>query len=131
MGLQFREVLATDRSLARGLIDLVASGRVTLWVCEIRAHQVGHCVGLRETGEIIGPSVDESYRRQGIGTRLLGLVVDSLRTCGCRRIWVDAPAIPSTPGYCFYRVLGWQSTGGRTQPDPFPGEILELPAGAV
>jgi ribosomal protein S18 acetylase RimI-like enzyme len=128
---QFREVQATDTSLTNEQAEFMASGRITIWVCELDSHQIGHCEGLPETGEIFGISVNDGYRRRRIGTRLLSRVIESLRAAGCSRIWVDAPAHPSNPAYSFYRALGWQSTGKQTQGDPFPSEILELPAGAL
>jgi ribosomal protein S18 acetylase RimI-like enzyme len=128
---QIREVKPTDKSLTSEQASFMASGRIKIWVCEVDSHQIGHCEGLPETGEIFGISVNNSYRRQRIGTRLLSRVIESLRAAGCNRIWVDASAHPSTPAYNFYRTLGWQSTGKQTQGDPFPSEILELPGTAV
>lgn len=75
------------------------------------------------SGEIVGLSVDNAYRRQGIGSKLLSLVVEALRAAGSTRIWVDAPADQGSLARSFYIALGWAPTGEH----PCSGsEILEF-----
>ena len=83
---------------------------------------VGHCVGDAASGEVLGLSVLPDYQGQGIGRRLLSLVVEWLRTTGARRIWLAAPADSSLRAYGFYRALGWVPTG---EPSGDGSEILE------
>jgi ribosomal protein S18 acetylase RimI-like enzyme len=102
----------------------VLSGRVKFRECVHNGRVVGHCIGNSSSGEIIGLSVDHSYRRQGVARKLLSLIVDLLRADDAQRIWLAAPSDPSLPAYRFYRALGWHPTGERlTDGD----EIIELP----
>jgi ribosomal protein S18 acetylase RimI-like enzyme len=132
MDLQFRPTQLTEAQIrqlraATGK-DLafaadVLSGRVKFRECLHDGRVVGHCIGNSATGEILGLSVDHSYRRHGIARTLLSLVVDLIRADGVQRIWLAAPSDPTLPAYRFYRALGWQSTGAHlTDSD----EILEL-----
>ena len=84
---------------------------------------VGHCVGDFTSGEVLGLSVLPDYQGQGIGKKLLSLVVDCLRTTGAKRIWLSAPADPALRAYGFYRAVGWVPTGERSGDR---SEILEL-----
>ena len=96
--------------------------RLQNWRCVTDSRMVGHCTGDPMSGEIIGLSVINDYRRQGIGRRFLALVVEALRAAGARRIWVEAPADPTLPAYGFYRAVGWVPTGEPTREG---SEILE------
>jgi ribosomal protein S18 acetylase RimI-like enzyme len=96
--------------------------RLKNWRCVIDSRMVGHCTGDPMSGEIIGLSVVDAYRRQGFGRKLLALVVEALRAAGATRIWVEAPADPSLPAYRFYRAVGWVATGEHTRDG---SEILE------
>lgn len=97
--------------------------RLKNWRCVIDSRMVGHCTGDPISGEIIGLSVDKAHRRQGIGRKLLLLVVEALRAAGATRIWVDAPDDQATPAYSFYRAVGWAPTGEHPRNG---SEILEL-----
>ena len=55
------------------------------------------------------------YEARGIGSRLLTLVVEWLRSCGHDRIWLAASPKPEVRAYGFYRSLGWHPTGERLQ----------------
>lgn len=123
----FREILVTDSSLTAEQAAFMSGKGLKIWVCEIGPRQIGHCAGLGETGEIVGLSVDEANRRRGIGTNLLAHVVGSLRSMGCARIWLEAPAQHTAPAYSFYRTLGWQPREKQIQGKPFPLEVLECP----
>jgi predicted N-acetyltransferase YhbS len=83
---------------------------------------VGHCEGQCETGEIIGLSVSCSHRRQGVGRKLLFLLVDSLRAAGAERVWVVASAGSTAHDHRFYRAVGWEPTGQRVDSD---NEVFE------
>jgi ribosomal protein S18 acetylase RimI-like enzyme len=96
--------------------------------CVDDALVVGHCIGNSATGEIMGLSVEPSYRRKGVARRLLAQVVDLLRGDGARRIWLAAPCDSTLPAYRFYRAMGWQPTGERPSNHD---EILELPSSSA
>jgi len=66
------------------------------------------------TGEITFLAVLPSHEGQGIGRRLLSLVVNRLHMAGAQRIWLAAPSDPADRAYGFYRAVGWQATGDRT-----------------
>lgn len=51
--------------------------------------------------------VDEPYRRQGIGNRLLENVIDLARRMDCRRIEIDS-AFPRTEAHKFYEQRGFE-----------------------
>jgi ribosomal protein S18 acetylase RimI-like enzyme len=127
MQLEFRETRLTDhKSISEHAAAALSSGSLRMSVCLHDSCVVGHCVGNSTTGEIVGLSVQPDYQGQGIGKRLLSLVVGWLRAAGAERIWLDAPADPALRAYGFYRALGWRATGEQTQNGSFAGEILEL-----
>jgi|HubBroStandDraft_1064217.scaffolds.fasta_scaffold03338_4 ribosomal protein S18 acetylase RimI-like enzyme len=104
---QLRAATGKDQPFAADVL----SGRIKFRECAHKGGVVGHCIGNSVTGEILGLSVDHSYRRQGIARKLLSLVVDLLRAEGARRIWLAAPRDPTLPARQFYRALGWRQTG--------------------
>jgi GNAT superfamily N-acetyltransferase len=97
---------------------------IKAWECVCDSKVVGHSAGNARTGEVAILSVVPDFEGQGIGRRLLTLVVDWLRAEGATRIWLAATSDPSQRAYGFYRALGWQPSGSH----PAHGhEILELP----
>jgi GNAT superfamily N-acetyltransferase len=96
--------------------------RLRSWECVLESRTVGHCTGDSMTDEIVGLAVVAAYQGQGIGTRLLSLVVDALRSEGAKRIWLAAPSDPELRAHGFYRAVGWLPTGERTSDG---SEILE------
>jgi len=132
MDLEFRQTKLTDADIRKlqaaaakePFAADVLSGRVKFRECVHHGRVVGHCIGNSTTGEILGLSVDHSYRRQGIARKLLSLVVELLRADGARRIWLAAPSDSSLPAHEFYRALGWRQTCEERSTDEV---ILELP----
>jgi len=129
MQLEFREARLTDYGAIANerAAAALSSGWLKMAVCVHDSCIVGHCAGDLKTGEIVGLSVQPAYRRHGIATRLLSLVVGWLRAAGATRIWLDAPADPALPAHAFYHTLGWRPTGDRSGTGSFSTEILELP----
>ena len=101
----------------------LSSGQLRSWDCVHDSRVVGHCIADSATGEIVGLSVLSDYQGQGIGRRLLTLVVDWLRAAGAKRIWLAAPSDSTLRAYGFYRAVGWVPTGERTSDG---SEILVL-----
>jgi GNAT superfamily N-acetyltransferase len=97
---------------------------IKAWECLCDSKVVGHCAGNARTGEVAILSVLPDFEGQGIGRRLLTLVVDWLRAEGATRIWLAATSDPSHRAYGFYRALGWQPSGSHLA---HGDEILELP----
>jgi ribosomal protein S18 acetylase RimI-like enzyme len=130
MQLQFREVQLLDlwrtHHPNKPVPSEVSNDELKGWECVHDSQVVGHCNGHSATGEILGLSVVSAYRRQGIGRRLLSLLVVSLRNAGTKRVWLAAPADPAQSAYGFYRAVGWAPTGERTENGD---EILELSSG--
>lgn len=93
--------------------------------CVSNGAVIGHCAGSCHTGEILSLSVLPDYQSQGIGRKLLALLVDELRSAGVARIWVEAPADRWYRAHGFYRAVGWVATG---RPSADGWEILELPS---
>jgi ribosomal protein S18 acetylase RimI-like enzyme len=121
---ELRGATGKDASFAANVL----SGRIKFMECVDDALVVGHCIGNSATGEIIGLSVEPSYRRKGVARKLLAQVVDLLRGDGAQRIWLAAPSDSTLPAYRFYRAMGWQPTGEHpTNHD----EILELPSSSA
>ncbi len=85
---------------------------------------VGHCTADLATGEIVGLSVDYSYRRQGIARKLLSLIVDLMGAAGVRRVWLTVSGDPALPALKFYRAVGWRQAGEDSETGDL---ILEPP----
>ena|ERR1700722_9709782 len=124
MQLEFREVRLVDlwRGSRPGEPVPAAVLNLRSWECLLGTRSVGHSTGDSVTGEILGHSVLPAYEGQGIGRRLLSLVVDALRTSGANRIWVAAPFDPALRAYGFYRAVGMRPCrkGPRCQALPEP-----------
>jgi ribosomal protein S18 acetylase RimI-like enzyme len=125
MQLEFREVRLVDLWRHSRPGEPVPAEVLSLrsWECLLDTRAVGHCTGDSASGEIVGLSVLPAYEGQGIGRKLLSLVVDALQASGANRIWLAAPSDPALRAYGFYRAVGWVPTGERTGDG---SEILEL-----
>ena len=55
--------------------------------------------------------VNDTYRRQGIGTRLCAMLLDAARRRGCQGIWL-ATETENAPARGLYRALAARETGG-------------------
>lgn len=53
--------------------------------------------------------VDEDWRRQGIATRLMGVMTNHAETLHCTEAWVISD--PTEMALGFYQSLGWEKTG--------------------
>ena len=84
---------------------------------------VGYCFGNTLTGEVVVLAVLPDVEGQGVGRRLLALVVADLQSRGHRRLFLGCSADPRVRSYGFYRHLGWRSTGAV---DLRNDEVLEL-----
>lgn len=100
-------------------------GEFRNWQCVFGSEIVGYCTGNAKTGEITNLAVVPKHRRQGIGRKLLFLVVEAFRGEGTTKIWLAAPPTPNSPAFHFYRATGWVRTGDRTDDGH---EILQFPA---
>jgi len=62
------------------------------------------------------------YEDQGIGKKLLTLVMNDMQAAGLERLFLSCAADSLVRSYGFYRYLGWESTG---EFDDAGDEILE------
>lgn len=86
-------------------------------------HQiVGYCFGEAEQGEVLVLALLPEYEDQGIGKKLLTLVMNDMQVAGLERLFLSCAADSQVRSYGFYRYLGWESTG---EFDDAGDEILE------
>jgi ribosomal protein S18 acetylase RimI-like enzyme len=121
-----KEMLASIGITPESIAKQMASGRMKGWVCADSSTLVGFCNGDAETGEVLVLAVLSGYECRGIGSRLLSLVVEWLRSVGSDTLWLAASPDTSLRAHGFYRSLGWRPTGETLQNGD---EILELKSG--
>ncbi|MBA4340786.1 MAG: GNAT family N-acetyltransferase [Methylibium sp.] len=98
-------------------------GRLPGHVCQDGEQLLGYCFGDAASGEIVVLALLPDYEGQGIGRRLLDLMVQTLRTAGHQRLFLGCARDPATRSHGFYRHLGWRPTG---EFDALGDEVLEL-----
>jgi GNAT superfamily N-acetyltransferase len=101
----------------------IASSNLPGFVCRSGVELVGYCFGNRKTGEVVVLALLPAYESQGLGRRLLALVVDALRASGHQRLFLGCSPDPARRSHGFYRHLGWRNTGTF---DRYGDEVLEL-----
>lgn len=84
---------------------------------------VAYCFGNTKSGEVVVLAVHPAFECQGVGKRLLTLVIEQLRKRGNTKLFLGCSPDPKVRSYGFYRHLGWLSTGTV---DKRGDEILEL-----
>ena len=93
------------------------------FVAQSNNELAGYSFGNTKSGEVVVLAVRPAYEGQGIGQRLLSLVVEQLSLRGHKRLFLGCSSDPKVRSYGFYRHLGWRSTGIA---DERGDEILEL-----
>ncbi len=101
----------------------IRSGRLPGWVARTDGQLAGYCFGESQTGEVIVLALLPQAEGQGLGKRLLQLVVDDLRSHGHDRLFLGCSPDPRVRSHGFYRHLGWKVTG---EIDGHGDEILAL-----
>lgn len=122
--------LAAMGITAESWAGAVAAGELPGFVCvDDEAAIVGYCFGDKASGEVVVLALLPAYEGQGLGKRLLDLVVGALAEAGHRRLFLGCSPDPAVRSYSFYRRQGWRSTGRF---DKNGDEELEwlLPGGA-
>jgi GNAT superfamily N-acetyltransferase len=104
----------------------IESGALPGWVARSAGRIVGYGFGAAKTGEVVVLALHPAHEGQGLGSHLLRLVVQDLRSHGHQRLFLGCSPDPRVRSYGFYRHLGWKSTGAF---DAHGDELLEL-AGA-
>lgn len=103
--------------------DSVRSHKLPGHVCHAQGRLMGYAFGDSHTGEVVVLALLPEAESQGLGRRLLALVVHDLRAAGHARLFLGCSPDAATRSYGFYRHLGWRSTGTF---DRAGDEILEL-----
>lgn len=104
--------LAAMGITAESWADAVASGDLPGFVCiDDESAIAGYCFGERASGEVVVLALLPAYEGQGLGKRLLSLVVEALVQAGHRRLFLGCSPDPAVRSYSFYRRHGWTSTG--------------------
>ena len=101
----------------------ILSTQLQGFIAESDQEVVGYCFGAPKSGEVVVLAVRPAFERQGVGQKLLALVVDHLRRCGHTKLFLGCSSDSEVRSYGFYRHLGWRSTGAV---DERGDEILEL-----
>jgi ribosomal protein S18 acetylase RimI-like enzyme len=101
----------------------VASGDLPGYVCLQREQIGGYVFADKRTGEVVVLALLPAFEGQGIGKRLLAMIVSDLAKLGFRRLFLGCSADSNVRSYGFYRHLGWRSTGTL---DTNGDEVLEL-----
>jgi len=81
------------------------------FVCHSEGKLLGYAFGVRATGEVVVLALLPEAESQGLGSRLLTLLMEELRASGHTRLFLGCSPDPTSRSYGFYRHLGWQSTG--------------------
>ena len=92
------------------------------FVCHSDSKLLGYAFGARASGEVVVLALLPEAESQGLGSRLLTLLVQELHASGHTRLFLGCSPDTSSRSYGFYRHLGWQSTGTF---DRAGDEILE------
>ena len=83
----------------------IESGRIRGYIALSGAHMVGYCFGDLKTGEILVLAVLPSHECQGIGQRLLALIVEVLKYCGYIRLFLGCSSDPKVREKCVSMVV--------------------------
>lgn len=107
---------------AESWADMMENGSLSGVTCDHEGELVGYCFGDLETGEIVVLALLPAYEGQGIGKKLLELVVKQLHAKGHQKLFLGCSNDPQSRSHGFYRHLGWRATGAL---DQYGDEVLE------
>lgn len=93
------------------------------FIAQVGGQLIGYCFGHRHSGEVLVLAVHPAHEGQGVGQRLLTLVVELLQEHGHARLFLACSSDRAVRSHGFYRHLGWRSTGAF---DTHGDEILEF-----
>ncbi len=77
---------------------------------EIGGELVGYLIGLvrwGDVGHILAIAVDESYRRQGVGSSLIITAIDRLKNNGANKVKLEV-RVSNEAAQKFYKKIGFQ-----------------------
>jgi N-acetylglutamate synthase-like GNAT family acetyltransferase len=111
---------AGEAAVRRRLERLERSAADTTWVAEVDGQFVG-LAGIHvsqvlaydgDAAKVSEIVVDDRYRRQGIGARLMEVAEEEARRLGCIVLFLTT-AERRKDAHAFYRQLGFEETGRR------------------
>lgn len=89
----------------------IETGQLPGRVCTVNGKIVAYCFGDSGSGEIVVLAVLPQYESRGIGSALLSVVMEQLRTLGHKRLFLGCSSNTAHRSHGFYRHLGWTPTG--------------------
>jgi [ribosomal protein S18]-alanine N-acetyltransferase len=94
------------------LVDSAAQGMA--WVAELDGHVAGILIGrlVADEFEILNLAVEGRYRRRGVATKLLSVALETARTAGALKTYLEVRA-SNLGGIALYRHLGFNEYGRR------------------
>ena len=116
---RLRELGITAESWASDIQSEQLQGIVAFFKDEI----IGYCFGNSNSGEVVVLAVRPAFEGQGVGKRLLLLVVELLHAHGHTKLFLGCSTDPTVRSYGFYRYLGWRSAKAV---DAHGDEVLEF-----
>jgi GNAT superfamily N-acetyltransferase len=108
-----REGLYRDGVTEKTVAEMIGTTHCG-WLCEVDSKIVGFAMANGRTGEFWVITVLPEYERRGIGSKLLLLAEDWLRSIGWEEAWLWTSLDTTLKAYSFYRNRGWTDAGIRT-----------------
>ena len=126
-GLTRENAVSEERLRALGITaeswaNDIQSEELRGFVAQAGDEMAGYCFGNARSGEVVVLAVRPTYEGQGVGRRLLALVIQELRERGHTKLFLGCSSDPRVRSYGFYRHLGWRATGSV---DERGDEVLE------
>jgi len=108
-----REDLYRDGITEKTVAEMISTTHCG-WLCEVNSKIVGFAMANGRTGEFSVIAVFPEYEMRGIGSKLLLLAEDWLRSIGWEEIWLWTSLDTNLKAYAFYRNRGWTDAEIRT-----------------
>jgi len=126
-GLTRENAVSEERLRALGITaeswaNDIQSEELQGFVAQAGHEMAGYCFGNTKSGEVVVLAVRPTYEGQGVGQRLLAMVVQELHERGHTKLFLGCSSDPKVRSYGFYRHLGWCPTGSV---DARGDEVLE------
>jgi ribosomal protein S18 acetylase RimI-like enzyme len=127
-GLTRENAVSEERLRALGITaeswaNNIQSEEIQGFVAQAGHEVAGYCFGNTKSGEVVVLAVLPTFEGQGVGRRLLALVVQELHERGHTKPFLGCSSDQNGRSYGFYRHLGWRATGTV---DERGDELLEL-----
>lgn len=91
----------------------IESGALPGWVARSAGRIVGYCFGAAKTGEVVVLALHPAHEGQGLGSHLLRLRVQELRSHGHTRLFLGCSPDPQVRSYGFSLACEWTRRTGQ------------------